>query len=106
MMLVERSQYKRDILGVVEVKKATVRRLNEMGPCEWVDEGMEPTPFDLFADRYLKETSPVDKKEYTVSRLSRKGERKDVVRKIGVLRLGVFVPIESYGLLQTGESQI
>ena len=101
LLLVEESQYKRNILGVVEIRSATVRKLNAMNKSEWEKEGLQEMPLDVFAKRYLKATTPLDQGEYkTRSRWREKGGTKLSVRKVGVLGLGTFAPkemVEAYG---------
>jgi hypothetical protein len=96
LMVVEKSQFERRVVGLLEVEGALVRELSAMRESEWKDECVEKVDVGAFANMYLKEHTPVDRGEYVHEYTNGTGERKSVVRKVGVLRFGVFTSMEKY----------
>jgi hypothetical protein len=96
LMVVERSQFNRRVVGVLEVAGAVVRKLSAMRAIDWKDECVEKMELGEFAKLYLKERTPVDTGEYNDEYTNESGVRKSILRKIGVLRFGGFTSVAKY----------
>ena len=94
-IVIERSQYKRDVLGVLEVRGAALRRLVDMQEREWKEECVEQMELRSFADKYLRRETPLESCVYTKSYCGSKGLWRRQERKVGVLLLGKFTGVNA-----------
>ena len=87
-MVVERNPYCREIVGVVRVGMACIRRISDMVDSEWALEGIQQMPMVAFVKKHIGVDTPCDRSEYERLLRGRKSSR-----KVGILRFGDFIGI-------------